>query len=67
MTWYKAKSKWLAQIMLHGKNHYLGRFDDEIEAAEAYDRAALSMFGEFARINFPLAGHTRLCRSEEDS
>ncbi|MGE5295410.1 MAG: hypothetical protein ACM3VT_11335, partial [Solirubrobacterales bacterium] len=32
---------------------WLGFFDDEVEAARAYDRAAVEECGEFARVNFP--------------
>jgi len=36
-----------------GKNHYVGQFDIEIEAAPAYDRKAFQLFGEYAWLNFP--------------
>lgn len=49
-TWTK---KWRAAISVNGKSHRLGRFGDEIAAAEAYDDAARKWFGEHARLNFP--------------
>jgi hypothetical protein len=47
------QNKWRASICCDGKDHYLGLFDDEIEAAKARDRETLRLFGEFAYLNFP--------------
>jgi hypothetical protein len=47
----KGRGKWLAYISYNGKRIHLGRFDDEIEAAKAYDEAAKKYHGEFARLN----------------
>ena len=47
------KGKWRVAIRVNHKQIGLGRFDDEMEAAEAYDEAAIKHFGEFARLNFP--------------
>lgn len=49
--WHKATGKWAARITLDGKSKHLGCFGSELDAAEAYDRAAMSMYGDFARTN----------------
>jgi hypothetical protein len=54
VTLYR-NGKWQAQLMVNGKNLYLGRFETPAEAALAYDTAALSHFGEFAATNRRLA------------
>jgi DNA-binding transcriptional regulator YiaG len=46
-------SRWRARITIDGKRVNLGLFATEEEAAQAYDRAAVEAFGEWARINFP--------------
>jgi HNH endonuclease/AP2 domain len=46
-------NRWQAQIRCNYKQHYLGRFNSEIDAAMAYDKAASQLFGRFALINFP--------------
>lgn len=51
--WDKATSKWRATIRLDGRLKNLGRFNDEEEAAHAYDAAARELFREYARLNFP--------------
>ena len=48
--------KWQACLSVKGEHHYLGTFISEIEAAEAYDKEASKLFGEFARLNFPPDG-----------
>ncbi len=54
--------KWKAGIRVGGQQTFIGLFDDEIEAAKAYDGKARELFGEFAYLNFPATG--RIVRLE---
>lgn len=47
----KKGGKWRASICIAGKMHEIGQFDDEIEAANAYDNRAAELFGGFAKTN----------------
>lgn len=51
---HKATGRYNAQITINKKQMSLGYFKDPIEAAKAYDKAAITHFGEFARPNFPV-------------
>jgi hypothetical protein len=53
VSWDRSRECWVAMIQKEGKQRYLGRFGDEIAAAEARDDAARELFGEHARLNFP--------------
>ena len=51
----RANGRWAAEAT-KGKKQFLGYHDAEEDAARAYDAAARRLFGEFASLNFPLAG-----------
>lgn len=51
VCWAKTMNKWNANIWEGRKNRNLGYFECEIAAAQAYNRAAIEAFGDFAHIN----------------
>lgn len=48
-----SRGKWAARIKKNGQRTWLGTFKTQLEAALAYDTAAVALFGEFAAPNFP--------------
>lgn len=54
----KERGHWRAYIWFRGKREYCGRHATEEEAAEAYDKAALRLYGEFAATNAALGMFT---------
>jgi hypothetical protein len=57
VSWNKRHKKWVAKIRYMQKGRtvmkFLGYYCDQIEAARAYDMAALKYHREFANLNFP--------------
>jgi len=49
--WNKHNKKWMAFIRINYKQLHLGLFIDPIDAARAYNAAAIKFHGEFANLN----------------
>ena len=45
--------KWIAKLRCNYKNYYFGTFETIEEAAKAYDKGAIKIWGNNARLNFP--------------
>ena len=53
VRWNKKRGKWIAELKISGKVKYLGLFDDDEDAARAYDRGAREAGQTNAILNFP--------------
>lgn len=51
VSWNDEKGKWVSRIHFNYKSHYIGSFNCKHEAARTYNKKALELFGEFARLN----------------
>jgi len=51
VSWSKQSNKWTAQIEIEGKRTNLGFYTDEKKAAQAFNKAAIEHYGEYARLN----------------
>lgn len=51
VSWVKKPRKWRARIIRDRIVHHLGYFESEVEAAKAYNEAAKTIHGEYARLN----------------
>jgi hypothetical protein len=61
--WDGVNSKWSAQVS-SGNKKRLGRFKEEIDAARAYDMAAIDAWGEFANTNFQASEYSESDRAD---
>lgn len=51
VSWLKRENTWQASIRVNGKLLVLGRFENEVEAAIAYNKAAVKHYGGYAILN----------------
>lgn len=51
VRWVEERGKWMAYIGIDRRRRYLGAFGNPVDAARAYNRAALEAWGEFAWLN----------------
>jgi len=51
--WHRRIKKWVATIQFNKKVYHMGYFENEIDAAKAYDKKARQLHRQFACLNFP--------------
>jgi hypothetical protein len=55
VSYDKNENTWGAFIKENGRLKRIGTYKNEVNAAIAYDKEATRIYGEFARLNFPLS------------
>lgn len=55
VSWDKSTGKWIAKARISGKQKYLGRFDNEVDAAFARDVAVYAERGDSTDLNFKVS------------
>ena len=75
VSWNKRNRTWFAYVQHDKKRHRLGYFDDEVDAARAFDRAARRLRGDKAhglywqpsrcRLNFPTESEVKKANEAE--
>lgn len=48
---YTSRGRWVSNIYHNNKKYFLGYFNNETDAAIAYNKKAIELFGDFARPN----------------
>jgi len=51
LTWHKGSKRWIVRLTKNYKRIHIGYFTDVLEAAKAYNAAAIKHFGGFAKLN----------------
>ena len=51
VSWDKKRSKWAANLTTNRKKLFLGRYENEVDAALAYNTAAIKIHGNFSNPN----------------
>jgi hypothetical protein len=47
----KRRNKWCASVKFKGEKHWCGSYVDEVDAARAYNKKALELYGEGVKLN----------------
>jgi len=65
--WREDRGKWVAHITYRKKVLHLGLFDNQRDAARAYDEGATKLFGEFAHTNQELLDTTEFIEAAAEA